>query len=457
MMALTQRAVVATLALIAATGCVTRMPKPDFAASQDIVGRDRRTHELLAAPLTLASASEITLLNNAGVAAELAQAGIAASDVIAASRLQNPELFGSRTRDGNARKSVLSLTQSFTELILFSARKRLAEAEYQRAQLMGAAAMSKLTAEVESAWYRHVSALQVAELQSAVWQIAQASSELAERFFAAGNISDLQLNAERSAAAEAELRSLRASSDASQSRFELQRMMGLRGAPAWTVHSLLPAPPATEEALDGLLSKLLQNRADVRAAQRETELLADALAMARRWRLLGRVDVGIERERELAGVRLTGPTLAIALPIFNQGQAGIARAAAQLAMARARAAELTVAAESSVRAAHERVATARRVLATFEKTILPAQTVIALREQQQQNFMFIGQFELLLARQKRYELDQGYIEAQRDYWLARSELARASGVTLPHDAAAPTPNTAPIPPDMDTHSHGATP
>ena len=447
-MALTQRALVATLALIAVSGCVTRLPRPDFVRAPDVASRDTRTRELLAAPLSPASAVEIALLNNELVAVELAQAGIAASDVMAASRLQNPELFGSRTRDGNSRKSVLSVTQSFSDLILLSARKRLAQGEYQRALWMGAAAISKLSAAVESAWYQYVSAMQVAETRQTARDTAQASGDLAERFFVAGNISDLQLNQERSAAAEGELRALRANSEANQSRFELQRMLGLRGVPAWTVQSYLPAPPAAEDLLDDLLPKALQNRADVRAAQRESELLADALAMTRRWRLLGRIDVGVEREREQSGARLTGATLAIALPLFNQGQAGIARAAAQLEVARARAAELTVTVEAEVRSAHERVATARSVLATFEKTILPAQTLIALREQQQQNFMFIGQFELLLARQKRYDLDQGYKEALRDYWLARSELARASAVALPHDTAAPTP-------DIDTHSNGA--
>jgi len=52
--------------------------------------------------------------------------------------------------------------------------------------------------------------------------------------------------------------------------------------------------------------------------------------------------------------------------------------------------------------------------------------------------MLEGQFELLLAKRQEYEAYQGYLEAVRDYWLARTDLARAVGTTLPSSAQSAT-------------------
>jgi outer membrane protein, heavy metal efflux system len=50
--------------------------------------------------------------------------------------------------------------------------------------------------------------------------------------------------------------------------------------------------------------------------------------------------------------------------------------------------------------------------------------------------MLVGQFELLLVKQQEYDAYQGYLEAVRDYWLARVELARTVGAPLPSAAQA---------------------
>ena len=48
--------------------------------------------------------------------------------------------------------------------------------------------------------------------------------------------------------------------------------------------------------------------------------------------------------------------------------------------------------------------------------------------------MLIGIFELLETKQREYDAYQGYLEVVRDYWLARVELTRAAGNTLPSSA-----------------------
>lgn len=55
--------------------------------------------------------------------------------------------------------------------------------------------------------------------------------------------------------------------------------------------------------------------------------------------------------------------------------------------------------------------------------------------QQDVNYMLEGPFHLLEVKQQAYDAYQGYIEAVRDYWLARAELGREVGARLPVLAA----------------------
>ena len=101
--------------------------------------------------------------------------------------------------------------------------------------------------------------------------------------------------------------------------------------------------------------------------------------------------------------------------------------------ARSRLSALETEIDSSVRFNHARVEAARAVATQFVKYLNPARDLIVQRQQQRENFMFIGQFTLLLAKQQQYDAYQSYLEAVRDYWLARSDLKRATGGTLPSD------------------------
>jgi outer membrane protein, heavy metal efflux system len=51
--------------------------------------------------------------------------------------------------------------------------------------------------------------------------------------------------------------------------------------------------------------------------------------------------------------------------------------------------------------------------------------------QKQQNYMLIGTFELLAAKQHQYDGYESYIGALREYWTAYVELCRAAGGRFP--------------------------
>jgi len=398
---------------------------------------DARVAELTAAKITPVTAFQVAQLRNPRMAAEYARLGLAQADVVEASRIGNPTFSGSALKDGGPSKITTGLTAPLADVLLLPARRRLAAGEYERAQQTIAADLVTLASEVEVQWYEAAGAEQVAQMREAVATAAATSAELAQRFFEAGNISALELKLEQAAASQARIAALSARANATRERLALNTQMGLSGAQAahWQLDVPLGVPVPAEDGLETLQSLAREQRLDLAAARREVELLGDALGLARRWRLLGAVDVGVEREKETDGSKLTGPTLSLALPLFNQGQAAIARAQAQWELAKSALAQLELEIDNNVRLGVERVNAQRTIVEQYRSALVPQREAVVARQVERHNYMLIGAFELLLAKQQEYDAYQGYLEAVRDYWVARVELARAIGTRLPSAAS----------------------
>lgn len=429
---------------------------------QGKAGIDARVAELLAQPLTPVRAFQLAQLRNPQIAARYAELGIAQAEVVEASRIANPTFSASSLKDAGPSKISTSLSAPLGELLLLPSRKRFAAGEYERAQLSIAASLLDLSAAAAADWYRAAAADQVAQLRDTVATAAAASAELAQRFHSAGNISALELKLEQAAASQARIAAAGARAEAARMRLALNLRMGLSGTQAaqWQFELPLELPPAQDESSAELQTLAHQRRLDLAAARRQTELLADALMLARRWRLLGSVEVGVEREKESDGSRLHGPTLSLALPLFNQGQAAIARAEAQLERSRAELAALQASIDADVAGGVEQLSTLRRIAEDYRQSLLPQREAVVQRQLERHNFMLIGVFELLLARQQEFDAYQAYLETVRDYWLARVELARVVGTALPGDTAprGRTPDARELLPDQaaaDPHAgHG---
>jgi cobalt-zinc-cadmium efflux system outer membrane protein len=396
----------------------------------------------LAEPLTRHDAVRIALARNPRVAAELAELGFARADLIEAGRLSNPRLELSfldiAAQPGSS--ITRSIALSFAELLTLTTRVRLAEAEHERTRLAVAAAALELAHEVERAWYTALAARQVEAMQGVIAEAAEASAELAERFHAAGNLPERELMLERAAASEARLRRERAAGEAFAALGELALLLGDPGSQLMLPRSL-PAPLAEDEPLEELIA-LQTQRLDLAAARKKVEIAAAALATARRWRLVGEIDLGYEREREPEESK-RGPVIELALPIFQQGQAGIARAEAELERARAELAIAEAKAIAALRLAHAEAQRHRRQAAEYRRVLVPAREAIVARTQEEVNFMLEGTFQLLEAKREEYAAYAEFLEAVRDYWLARSDLRHAAGAVLPHDQHAGEPELGP--------------
>jgi len=389
-------------------------------------------------PLDAEAAVRIAFAHNPAIREQLARLGRGRAQIEEARRIANPSFGYSRqtARDAGGVQITRSLSLTITDALLLPSRKRFAAADFERLQASVADALLNLAADVEAAWWSAASAAQVAAVRAVIAEAAINSAELARRFFDAGNISRLQLAQEQAAASEARIAAARASATALQSRFELAGLLGLPANDDWQIESKLAAPSPPQWNSEELVTLAMEQRLDLLAARRAVALREDGLRITRRWRWMGEVELGFERESERDGGVMRGPSLNLQLPIFNQGQAAIVRAQAELGDAEAALDSRLLAVANDVRLAVEGLKVSHAIIVSYRDALLPQREDIVAQGQKEVNFMLMGVFELLLAKQTQYAAYQEYLEAVRDYWLAEVHLKRAVGGHLPASAAA---------------------
>jgi cobalt-zinc-cadmium efflux system outer membrane protein len=389
---------------------------------------------LLAEPLTPDSAIRIALTNNPKLKATYADLGIAAADLYEAGRIRNP-IFSFSSLDSNEsgerNLNTYGLITSFTDLITLPSRKRFAEGGFAVMKKIIGAEIVDTAAETEAAFYEFVAAKQVAALRAQIAKAGELSARLAQRYSDAGNLTPRDYAMEHAIASQTKLAFLEANAEVYTKRTALATLMGLSVAGHWDASAKLPAPLAHEDDIDDLIQLAKQSRLDLAAAHQRADLLADRLGVTNWTRWLGELDVGIEHERETDGADLTGPTLEWEVPIFTQNHDKQLRASAELKIAIAEVERLMIELENGVRLAHAATQNTKERVIEYREKLIPARIEIVERAQEEEAFMLIGIFELLETKQDEYDAYQGYLEIVRDYWLARTELARAVGNTLP--------------------------
>lgn len=436
------------LALIGVTACATIPPDRGYADVREQIRqrglalpgvdseRSALVGDMLAQPLTPDAAVRVALVNNPRIQVEFGKLGLSGAEVIQAGRLSNPTLaatWQTSSRSSDASRYDVGLTQNFAQLLLMGVRTRFAKGEFERAKLDATQRLLDLAAAVSSAYYEAVGARQVAQMRATVADAAAASAELAARFKDAGNISALQLAIQQAAASQAQLDRERTRLEADRAAVVLNELMGLDANAHWQIADALPVPAIPDDSLDALQKLAGEQRADLDSDRRAVVLLEDALGVTRSYRYVGEVEVGAQYERDTDRSRLIGPSLSIQLPIFNQGQAAVLRAESLLdaARAQARAKELEV--SNAVLTANDRVMAARQRIERLSNETIPLRERIVARTQEQVNYMLVGVFDLIRAKQDEYDTYQLYLEAIRDYWRARVDLSRAVGGRLPSD------------------------
>ncbi|MDX1501259.1 MAG: TolC family protein, partial [Thermoanaerobaculia bacterium] len=435
-----------TLALALATvGCASVDPGPAVTATARMLEergvsgvewrRDpaesdrarREAEELMRRPLAPADAGRLALLRSPDLQATLAELGVAQADLAQASRLANPGVGLSRLRGGGETRRTTGIAADVVDWLTQPLRRRLGQAELERAKLQVAAAIFDSV----TAAQRALVDLQAAEAVTRAFQdrekAAGVAAEYARALHEAGNLTlrDRSLVEASWAEARAELEVRRQESE--RAREQLRRLLGLDGGESLRLAPLSAPPSLPASSPEELQEESVGERLDVAAARWAVDALERArrLQGATRWLPVG-VELGVERESE-GGIRLTGPTVELALPIFDSGRAARAGIEAELARARAQLAGLENRVRSEVREALAATASAAARIEILRDELVPARRralELAVRESNQ---MLVGVFELLDARDELLEAEMGLLEATADAWRARIELLRALG------------------------------
>lgn len=403
----------------------------------------RHLDALLKEDLTSDRAVEVALLNNPALQATYEELGVSQADMVQAGLLSNPTLDGSigfPIGGGGVYEHEVSLVQNFVDLFTLPLRKRVAREQFMADTLRVAHEALATAAEVRKTFSQVQALQQLVELRRMALQAAEATADLSGRLRAAGNITELDLASEQAAAEGARLELAEDELALVEAREHLNRLLGLWGPRTqWTLSEKLPPLPGQEASLEHLESLAIRQRLDIAAARKQVSLLWNALELARSTRFFGRVEVGVHEHRDADGPRLFGPTLSLELPIFDQRQALIARLEAQHRQGERRLTALSVNTRSEVRAARARLLSLRLVADRYQRVVLPLREKVVEQSQLQYNAMQIGLFQLLSARREQVEAYRGYIEAVRDYWMARADLEQLVGGRLTQPSQPPPP------------------
>jgi cobalt-zinc-cadmium efflux system outer membrane protein len=390
---------------------------------------------LLRQKLTAESAVQIALLNNRDLQGEFEEIGIAQGEWIEAGSLSNPSFAASvrfPDRPPSGTNVEYSVAQNFLQLILIPLRKRIAADQLAATETKVAAEVLKLAAEVKTDFYTAQARQHLVDRLRTISEASEAAVEFTQRLHDAGNVGDLELANQQASYDQSRLEVMQTEQQIGHDRERLNRLLGLWGMQThWTMSTDLPELPEHEISLNGLESRAITQRLDLRALRMQLDLIGKALSLRTGTKYLPtRIQLGVDTEREADGQRVTGPTLDLELPIFNQGQGEIAKLTAQYRQVRDRLEALAINVRSEVREAHAQLIAARNLTAYVRNHLLPTQQKALGLTLQQYNFMLKGAYDLLLAKQNQVAVERSYIEAWRDYWIARTELERAVGGKL---------------------------
>lgn len=442
----------AIAAALAASGCASVDPRPAFVDVQREVRKrgggetrwartpaeaaetDAALDRLLAEPLTPDTAVAVALVASPALQATFEELGVAQAERAQASRLANPEASGSVRfpHAGSGRNVELALVQDVFDLLARPLRARAAEAQLEQAKLRVAHEVLSLAAEVKEAFATLQAHDQLAARLEAIREITTAAAGFARAQHRAGTINDLELEGRTVLEREAIVDAAVARADVRADRERLNRLLGLWGPrTAWTASDALAEVPRDDVALAGLERLAVRERQDLRAARWGVDQVGRALALRRRTRYFPvGLQFGVSTEKEVTGERVTGPQLALQLPLFDTGGASVARLAAEHRRAQRQLEALAVNARSEVREQHGRLEASRALAAYHRDELLPQRRRILELTVQHYNAMFKGAYDLLQAKQAEVAAERAALDAWRDYWVARARLERAVGGSL---------------------------
>ena len=387
---------------------------------------------LLLGQLTVDAAVKVALLNNPIIQVIYYDLEIAYADVIQAGILGNPTLsaFVLNSQEDTGKHTEISIEQNVLDLLLLPLKKKLARAEYQQVKLQVGHAVLEIIKDTKTAFYVLQANRHMMTLQKDVLKAAEAAAELAERQYKAGNINTLDLASHQVALHDAQLKWMENEAELFSNRENLRKLLGLTGASQkLNIEADLSTLPSSDPDLSEVIQTALAQRLDLAVAQQELVILKKALFLARTEAVLD-ISGSVVKESTPDEDAHVGPGIELDIPLFDRGQAQVARLKAQLSQSEKQIEVLKQEIRSEIRIIHNQIDTKRKAVEYYRDIIIPVHEDVVQASQKEYNFMLLGAYTLLEVKQDEINARRNYILTLRDYWILRTDLEHASGVEL---------------------------
>jgi cobalt-zinc-cadmium efflux system outer membrane protein len=438
------------VAALAATACTLPSSRDNVAAAAQLVAtqtraalewrRDpeadqaarKRAEVLLEGGLTLDEAIGVAFLTSPDLQLSLEQLEISRAQLVAAVTPPNPvAIIGTRKPGGDLaafypdRSVSMGVLQNVMALLNIPDRSAIARHDLQRVRFETAQHATSHAAQVAQAWLEYSAAMQIDALRKRSVAAARAAFDTIVVRAANGSITTLQVAVERNSVFAIESSAIRSELDVATARARLGGLLGVTGwRDDWRIDAVLPPLPAADPDLAAVEAEAMQRRFDLQAAAKTVDARLRVLAMQRRFRWLNQLEVGVFRDRAIGGTDFTGPNAVIELPLFDQRQAALLNADAELRSGMRGLESATQTARNEIRLHAAEMLTTRRLLEQFEHDIKPNQQQIAAGLGSSSD---PGEPERLRLRMSMLSAEEDYAGLLRDYWRARSALALAAG------------------------------
>ena len=413
-----------------------------------------RVSQLLSKPLSVDDAVQIALLNNKGLQASFSELGISEANFVQAGRLPNPHFSMTRTSllEGGVRHYSIeqSLTINVLGLLTMPQLLSVERRRFDQVQRTTAIEVLRIASETRKAYLSAVSAEQSLRYMRDVKEVAEISADLARRMKEVGNWNALTQAREQAFYADATLNLARSEQIRVRTRERLTRLLGLLGSQTqFELPDRLPDLPRTPTELPDAEQQAMTQRLDLQAIRIETDALARNLGLSRATRFINVLELGPARDRDgpSGSPWARGYEISFDLPLFDFGDAKVARAEAIYMQAVNRGAEAAVNARSQVREAYLVYRSGFDVARHYRDEIVPLRKRIAEETLLRYNGMLIGVFELLADARGQIASVNASIEALRDFWIAEADLDMALigpvSMSQPPRASAPSGEAGP--------------
>jgi outer membrane protein TolC len=409
---------------------------------EDAAAASARVKALLAKPLTAPAVVKIALLNNRRLQAAYNALGLSEAALVQASLPPNPTFSLERIAGGGAVEIEGRIAANLLMLATLPARAAIAEDRFRQAQVEAAAETLKVASDARRAFFRAVAARAQVALLAQAEETGALAARLAKRLGETGAINKLDQARNRVFHAELVAQMASARQRAETERERLVRALGLWGDDIrFALPSRLPVLPARARALLDVEAEAVRRRLDLLAARIEVDRLAKAHGLSGATRFINLLEVaGITKTVREGGVsdRERGFEVELQVPLFDFGEVKVRQAELTYLQAVNRLTAKAVEVRSEARDAYQAYRATYDIARHYRRSVLPLRKIISDEMLLRYNAMQIDVFALLTEARQRIASATSALEAERDFWIAETNLGTAIlGGTPPAADAAP--------------------